>query len=252
MAKPILVANWKNHPSSLSEAKKLLSQVSRNSNLYKKFHFYLAPPHVYWEAASSRRSFIKLVSQDMFIPPEKRSYTGEITPDILKSFGVRASIIGHSEQRSLGESSKEVSTKVRAAIYAGITPIMCVGELSRDGDGEYLEVLREQIKTSLSGLEKKTDISKIIIAYEPIWAIGKHADDSIEVKDLVESVIFIKKVLADMFGRKVIEKIPILYGGSTEPENARELSRGTGIRGFLVGHASLDAKDLADIAKVLI
>ena len=124
--------------------------------------------------------------------------------------------------------------------------------MSRDQDGKHFEFLREQLKLSLSGLNRKVDALKLALAYEPVWAIGKRANDAIEPVDLSESAIFIKKVLADMFGRAVAERVPILYGGSVESANARMLFNKTGIRGYLVGHASLNAKSFKAIAQSLI
>lgn len=252
MPKPILVANWKNHPKSLDETRSLLRQLSRNSKFYKKLSFFIAPPYPYFESVAGRLGkFGHLAVQNISsLPPG--TYTGQVTPDILKSFGVRLAIIGHSERRKFGETSEHVAKKVKAALHAGIIPLVCVGEVSRDQDGEHFEFLRDELKLSLTGLNRKNDISKLVVAYEPVWAIGKSARDAITAADLSQSVIFIRKVLTDMFGRKTAEHVPILYGGSVEPANAEALLSETGIRGFLVGHASLHAKSLGAIAQSLI
>ncbi len=253
MSKSILIANWKNHPSSLDEAKSLLNRLSRQSKLYKKLSFFIAPPLSYFESVSSRsKNFIHLASQDIFSSAQTASHTGEVTPDILKSFGVKLSIIGHSERRAMGETSADVSEKVKTALQSGIIPLVCVGEISKDQDGEHFEFLREELELSLAGLKRKSDISRLVIAYEPVWAIGKRATDAVEPADLFQSVMFIKKILTDMFGRNMAERVPILYGGSVEPDNASNLLHETGIKGFLVGHASLDAKSLGIIARLLI
>lgn len=250
MAKPILVANWKNHPASLEEAKSLIRELSKAKLVLKKTRLFIAPPLPYFELVSSgARSFAGLASQNMFAHM-KGSYTGGITPGILKSFGVRLAIVGHSERRAQGESSEAVSLKVKAALKAGIAPLVCVGEPSRDADGEYFEVLRDEIKASLAGLSK-SNVSSVIIAYEPVWAIGKSAKESLAPAELAESVIFIRKVLSDLFGRKAAESVHILYGGSVEYANAGTLARESGISGFLVGHASLNAKQFVAIAKSL-
>ena len=195
MAKPILVANWKNHPASLGEARSLLRGLSRYSAFYKKVNLFIAPPSAYFESVASRAgNFYHLASQDMS-SLFHGSHTGMITPDILKSFGVRLAILGHSEQRALGETNESVSLKVKAALLSGITPLVCVGEASRDQDGEHFEFLREQLKLSLAGLNRTADTRKLMLAYEPVWAIGKRAGDAIVPADLAQSVIFIKKVL---------------------------------------------------------
>ncbi|MDO8569946.1 MAG: triose-phosphate isomerase [bacterium] len=252
MTKPILVANWKNHPNSLLEAKVLLRQIAKNAKLYKKLSLFVAPPFTYFESVSERlNNFGQLASQNIS-SLYSGNYTGQVTQDILKSFGVRLAIIGHSESRALGETSEEVSQKVKAALRSGITPLVCIGEMSRDQDGEYFEFLRDELKSSLAGLNRKNDISKLALAYEPVWAIGKHAADAITAADLSQSVIFIKKVLTDMFDRATAERIPILYGGSVESDNIGALFNETGIKGFLVGHASLSAKSFEVIARSLI
>ncbi|MEX2013411.1 MAG: triose-phosphate isomerase [Parcubacteria group bacterium] len=252
MAKPILIANWKNHPGSLAEATFLLKQLSRNFKLYKKLSLFIAPPLPYLEPVSRRsRSFARLASQDL---PSRSNgtHTGQVTSDILKSFGVRLAILGHSERRAEGETSELVAEKVKVALRSGIVPLVCVGEISRDQDGEHFEFLRDELKSSLAGLNKKTDVSKLALAYEPVWAIGKRAEDAMAPADLTQSVLFIKKVLTDMFGRAMAERIPILYGGSVESVNVGALFGETGIKGFLVGHASLNAKSFEAVARSLI
>src|SRR3989338_10147325 len=168
MAKPILVANWKNHPDSLFEAKNLLRGIARASGVLKKWDFYIAPPFTYFESVSSRAN---LATQDIEI--FSGTQTGSISTDILKSFGVKIAIIGHSERRRVGESDEMINKKIRAALKSGITPLVCVGEETRDHDGEHFEALRNSLSQSLAGLNKVGNISKLIIAYEPVWAIGK-------------------------------------------------------------------------------
>lgn len=250
MKKPILVANWKNHPASLPEAQALLKELNKKKLLYKKLALFVAPPLAFLEStAKSVKSFGHLAAQDFF-PEEKGNFTGAVSPEILKSFGVKLVILGHSERRALGESSEEVSEKVKSALKAGLLPLVCVGEKERDTDGEHFEKLRDEIKISLSGL-KKNDIAKLLIAYEPIWAIGKSAKDAIDPHDLAQTILFIRKVLSDLFGREAAESAAVLYGGSVEAGNVRALMLDSGVRGFLVGHASLSGSHFAQIAEDL-
>jgi triosephosphate isomerase (TIM) len=124
MAKPVLVANWKNHPGSLDEAKSLLRDISRDSRFYKKLSLFIAPPLPYLELVSSRAgNFYKTAVQDIPLVSQG-THTGVITPDILKSFGVRLVILGHSERRALGETNAHVSLKVKIALRAGITVLV--------------------------------------------------------------------------------------------------------------------------------
>ena len=252
MAKPILVANWKNHPGSLTLAKALLREMAKDSRFYRNLSLFIAPPYPYFESVSDRLgSFGRLAAQNISsLPPG--NYTGQVTPDILKSFGVRLAILGHSERRGLGETSEHVAKKVKTALRLGIVPLVCVGELSRDEDGEHFEFLRDELKLSLAGLNREMVLSRLTLAYEPVWAIGKHARDAMVSADLSQTVLFIKNVLPNMFGRVAPEPIPVLSGGSVEPANAKRLLSETGIKGFLVGHASLDARSLRDIAESLV
>jgi len=251
MARPILVANWKNHPKSLAEATSLLNRITRDRDLYKKLSFFIAPPLPYLEKVSSRSgNFLQAAVQDI-APVIQGTHTGLTTPDILKSFGTKLAILGHSERRALGETSEEVAIKVKLALRSGITPLICIGEKSRDQDGEHFEFIQNELKLSLSSINKK-DAPHIMIAYEPIWAIGKSADSAMESSELTQTVLFIKKILTDIFGRRTAEKVPILYGGSVEPANANSLVESNSIKGFLVGHSSLNAKSLKEIGESLI
>lgn len=251
MAKLILVANWKNSPASLPEAKDLLKGLSKNKLLYKKLRLFLAPPHTYFESVSkSIVGYGELASQSFF-PEEKGKYTGYITPEILKSFGVKLVILGHSERRALGETSYEIAHQAKMALKNGLTPLICIGESKRDVEGEYLNLLREELKASLSELSKN-DIKKIMLAYEPVWAIGSKSLGAIDPLELSETVLFIRKVLSDLYGRNLAEETPILYGGSVDSVSAGILVRNTGIKGFLVGRASLNAKSFKEVAESLI
>jgi triosephosphate isomerase len=144
-----------------------------------------------------------------------------------------------------------VSKKVSVALHSGIIPLVCIGEEIRDSEGNYFEFISQQLKSSLESITQTKDAAKIVIAYEPVWAIGKKATGVVEPADLAQMVIFIKKVLTEMFDRKTAEKIPLLYGGSVDAFNA-SLLVATGIKGFLVGRASLDAKAFASIAEALV
>ncbi|MSR87659.1 MAG: triosephosphate isomerase [Candidatus Zambryskibacteria bacterium] len=251
MAKPLLVANWKNYPSSLSEAQRLLRELAKKRELFKKVSLFIAPPSPYLESVSNKiKRFGSLACQDIS-SLAKGTYTGEVTSEMLKSFAVRLAIVGHSERRALGETSKDVASKIDVALKSGIAPLVCIGELERDKDGEHFEFLRQELKLMLSGISKN-EVVKIALAYEPVWAVGKYAKEAINPQELSQTVIFLRKVLGDLFGRAAADKVPILYGGSVEPANAGELMNGSGIRGFLVGRSSLNAESLEAIARDII
>ncbi len=252
MAKPILIANWKNNPSSLREASDLLTSLARKSALFKKISLFIAPPYTYFESVSKRaKGFSTLAAQDIFFTSEG-PHTGSVTPDILKSFGTKLVLIGHSERRTLGETNEVVATKLKTAFASGLVPLLCIGENSRDEEGNHLQFIQEQLKSSLEGIRRKEDAEKLVIAYEPVWAIGKRSTEAMSPTDLAEMVLFIKKSLTDIFGREAADVIPVLYGGSVDGSNAETLYKETGIRGFLVGRASLKAKEFCDIALALV
>jgi triosephosphate isomerase len=251
MQKPILVANWKNHPESLAKASTILNGLSKKAATYKKIATYIAPPVSYIESVSKRvKSFATLASQDIFFATEG-TYTGAVTPDILKSFGVKLSIVGHSERRALGETNEVVAAKIKTALMSGFIPLICVGEEERDSEGTYFEFIREELRMSLEGIRRKEDAHKLIIAYEPVWAIGKKAKEAMQPADLAQMVIFIKKVLTEIFGRESADRIPVLYGGSVDPSNAKALYD-AGVKGFLVGRASLDPAAFCALADILL
>lgn len=251
MTKAILVGNWKNYPDSSARASKILDSLVKKSSLYKKLSTFIAPPTVYLEHVSKRaKTYAALGVQDIS-QTLNGTHTGTLTPDILKSFGTRLAIIGHSERRAMGETDATVSAKVAVALKSGITPLVCIGEAVRDHEGNYFEFVSVELQRSLASVTRAADAQKIIIAYEPIWAIGKQATGVVEPADLSQMIIFIKKVLTGMFDRKTAEKIAILYGGSVDEQNAPALAA-TGVRGFLVGRASLDPKSFASIAEALI
>lgn len=246
MAKKIIIANWKMNPSSLSEAKSIFSSIKRISSKSKST-IVVAPPFVYLNLFNKSRGKVFLGSQDLFWE-NSGAYTGEIGIEILRSLKVDFAILGHSERRALGESDEFVSRKVKASISSKITPVVCVGERERDSHGRYLEELKNQIKRSLHGVSKK-DLAKVVIAYEPVWAIGKSAKDAINPERLHEMVIFLRKVLSDAYGRQSAYLPKIIYGGSVEPGNAKGLLQSGEVSGFLVGHASLEPEKFKAIVE---
>lgn len=247
MAKPILVANWKNYPASLDEAKTLLKGYAKKRDLYKKTRLFVAPPSTYFESTADKvKSFGHLAAQDLFA--KAGTHTGTVSLDMLKSFGTRLVIVGHSERRALGETALEAGEKARAAFKAGLTPLVCFGEKSRDADGEHFRTLQEELRTLLGGFSKK-DVGACMLAYEPLWAIGAKAKGAIDPTELSQTILFIKKALADLFGRAAAEKVAILYGGSVDHTNAGLLLRNSGAHGLLVGRASLNPKSFEGIAR---
>lgn len=247
----VLVANWKMKPESLKEAKLILKSIKRVSKKISKVRIVICPPIIFLSELKKISSGAKMDfgAQDIFYE-ERGSFTGEISVSMLVDADTRFAIIGHSERRALGETNDIVSRKLKTALRNNIKSILCVGERERDEHGEYLSFLAGEIKASLSGVQGNL-IDNLVIAYEPVWAIGKNAKGAVTKRELEEVVIFIKKTLSDIYGKNKAFDIPILYGGSVEAKNAAELVADTQIDGFLVGHESLKPENFAKIAEAL-
>ncbi len=252
MSKKIIIGNWKMNPSSLRQAEDLFKSTLKAIPNKLKTTIVICPPFVYLEPllnllkAKSKKQKAVLGAQNVSFE-EKGAFTGEISMEMLKDIGVKYVIVGHSEIRAGGESNLDINKKIKMALSFGITPVLCVGELERDENHEYLSFVKKQIEECLAGVIKSS-ISKIIIAYEPVWAVGKGSIREASPKEFHEMRIFIKKVLSDKFGAKMVEKVKILYGGSLHIDDISEfLKEDAG--GFLVGRYSLDAKKFSEIIK---
>ena len=188
-------------------------------------------------------SNIRLGAQNVHFA-EKGAYTGEISADMLKEYGVEYVIIGHSERRQyFGETDETVNKRMHAALAAGLIPIVCIGEsLEERETGKTEAVLDVQIREGLKGLD---DVSKIVIAYEPVWAIGTGKTATAEQAN--ETIGFIRKTLAEVFCPVCAEKVRIQYGGSMNAKNCKELMAMPEIDGGLIGGASLKSADFAAI-----
>src|SRR3989344_2212929 len=197
----LVVANWKAYVEDLEKAKKLFSVAKRLSSTVR-VKMVLAPPAPYLGLLAAKNSSkVAFAAQDLS-STTGGPHTGEITAPILKSGGVSHVLVGHSERRALGEEDALIAKKIEHAIAHGLIPILCVGEAERDPNGEYLTRVREQIVTALTPLDPR-DRPKVVVAYEPIWAIGKSASEAIGVTDLSEMTLYIRKVLAELYPGKV-------------------------------------------------
>ena len=176
------------------------------------------------------------------------AFTGEISADMLKKFGVEYAIVGHSERRQyFGETDATVNMRAKAALENGITPIICVGEsLEQRERGETDEFVASQVRGALEGISAD-DARRIVIAYEPIWAIGTGRTATAEMAE--ETIIVIRKTLRSIFGNDAAETVRIQYGGSMNPQNAASLMAMENIYGGLIGGASLKAEDFSKVVK---
>lgn len=246
LRKPFIAGNWKMNllrDSSLSLVHLLLDKLEPTDNV----EVAVCPPLVYLHdvGAALRGSHIGLGAQNMYHEKEG-AFTGEISGAMLKDLGCRYVILGHSERRQvMGETDASINKKVFAALRTELTPIVCVGETLDEREAGVTEkVVAEQMKGSLAKLSSEQG-QKLVIAYEPVWAIG--TGKTATPAQAEEVHLQIRKLLNDMFGKQVSEAVRVQYGGSVKPENAAELLSQPNIDGALVGGASLKAADFAAI-----
>lgn len=245
----LIIANWKAYVEDIEKAKRLFA-VSKKLAHGTADTIVLAPPAPFLGAlALKNTSAVAFAAQDVSATTGGAK-TGEVTAQMYATLGASYAIIGHSERRAAGDTSAIISNKISHVLACNLTPILCVGEHERDREGRYLSFVREEITTAFAALTPK-ERTKIVIAYEPLWAIGKTAESAISQNDLTEMVLYIRKVLSELLPGRNSSRALVLYGGSVEPENVRELASSTRIDGFLIGHASADENSFAALVKEL-
>lgn len=245
----LIVANWKAHVDELAKAKKLFALAKRFVS-GTSVSIVLAPPAPILGALAIRnKSKVAFAAQDVSLTTGG-AHTGEVTAQAFSAANATYAIVGHSERRTAGDTDAIVVEKLAHALAHELTPILCVGEQERDDEGRYLAVVREELTLAIGHLPPK-DRAKIIVAYEPLWAIGKTADAAIGPNDLAEMVLYIRKVLAELLPGKSSSHSLVLYGGSVEPDNIRALAASSNVDGFLVGHSSVDPRIFSLLVKQL-
>jgi len=239
--KNLIVANWKENPTTQKEAEELFNAVKRGVEGVGGVEVVICPPFVYLSLLKG----LTLGAQNVSYK-DKGAYTGEVSPLMLKDLNVKYVILGHSEvRRNFNETNEIVNKKVKEVLAAGLNPILCIGE--QEGKNKE-EVLQIQLKEGLKGISNfKFQISNLIIAYEPVWAIGTGNNCSVE--ETKNSVTYIREVIAGLYSKKTADEITILYGGSVNSKNSTEYLKNTGISGLLVGGASLKAEDFVKIVQ---
>ncbi len=245
MRKPIIAGNWKMH-KTIDEA---VSFVEEIKSLVKdaKAEVVVCPTFVALDAVvkAAKGTNIKVGAQNVYFE-EKGAFTGEIAPNMLEAMGVDYVIIGHSERRQyFNETDESVNKKVKAVFAHNMVPILCVGESLEEREANITEeVIGRQVKLDLAGLTNE-QVENIVIAYEPIWAIGTGKTATSDQAN--ETIAFIRSVVADVYGKETAEKTRIQYGGSVKPSTIAEQMAKSDIDGALVGGASLVAADFAAI-----
>ncbi len=244
----IFAANWKMNQNK-AEVAKFCSEI-KGVQLKGGDSIMIFPPFVYLDMLSKALDGSGIGYGTQNVSTEKSgAFTGEVSADMIAEFGCKYAIVGHSERRNIyGETDGDIAKKTRMLITRGITPVVCVGEkIDARRDGSFEEIIKIQLTHSLAGL-KAEDASKLIVAYEPVWAIGTGMVANTE--QIAGTHKFIRGVLCEMFG-KGGKDIPILYGGSVKPDNIKGISKVDNVGGFLVGGASLKVSSFKQMIEIV-
>ena len=245
---PIIVGNWKMN-KTVGEALELIRQLKGANSGVEGVEVAVAPPFtsLYAVRRELDGSSIRLAAQNLYWE-EKGAYTGEISSLMLRDLGCDYVIIGHSERRQLfGETDETVNKRIKAALRQGLNPIFCIGEtLKEREEGRTFSIAGTQIQGGLVGIDEK-EIKKVVIAYEPVWAIGTGKTATPEQAEEVHA--FIRQKMEKLYNREVAQNIRIQYGGSVTPENVKGLMSQKDIDGALVGGASLKSEGFLKIVR---
>jgi len=251
MRKPFVAGNWKMNTTAAS-AVELASAAVKGLGDEDRVTVAVCPPFPYLSLVAQvlRGSRVALGGQNLY-PEKEGAFTGEVSPTMLLDVGCRYVILGHSERRhKLGETDTFINQKVRRALAAGLRGIFCVGETLEEREANQTEiVLERQVRRGLA--EVKTEqLKELVLAYEPLWAIGTGRNATPDQAQ--QASAFIRQIIADIFGEEAAQEIPIQYGGSVKPENARSLMTEPDVDGALVGGACLIADQFLAIIRAAI
>ena len=244
MRKPIIAGNWKMH-KTIAEALEFVNEVKDRVNNDKVEAVICAPFTLLKDLKQATKGTnIKIGAQNMHFE-EKGAFTGEISPLMLKELDMDYVVIGHSERRQyFNETDETVIKKVLKALVVGIDPILCVGETLEEREaGNTKDVCKVQVEKALENVSKE-DLAKVVIAYEPVWAIGTGKTATSE--DANDVIAYIREVVANLYG-ELANEVRIQYGGSVKPSNVAEIMNQSDIDGALVGGASLEANDYVEL-----
>ena len=243
----LVIGNWKLNPQTMSEAITLASDIAKKQKNGDGAMVAIAPPFLYMTEVAKKiaKSRVNLAAQDVS-SEVMGAFTGEVSAMQLRNVATEYVIIGHSERRARGESDETVQKKITMTLKNKLIPVVCIGERERDSQGSFFSFVETQLRSLAKGLDAAT-IKKIVIAYEPIWAIG--TGKTATSADVKEMQLFLFSILTKLYDRATAGKVMLLYGGSVKADNARELHTEGGMNGFLVGGASLKADEFLTIIK---
>ncbi len=256
--KLLIAANWKMTPPTVNEARRKALLFKGIAKRYLKapkakasLQVLVCPPYPF---ISELRTVFKnspaLVGAQDVSEHDGGSKTGEVASTMLQSLGVSHVVVGHSERRAVGDTDEMIAVKLGQVIRTKTQVILCVGESIRDEEGEYLNVVKAQLKASLARLSN-ADFSRVVIAYEPVWAIGRDDNMALSGHDLHQMVIYIRKMLRDLYNDSIATATKILYGGSVTPDNAEDIIWNGEVDGLLIGRASFEADSYEAICKAI-
>lgn len=246
--KSIIIANWKMNPVTMREAKKLFESSRKAAEAAKNVSLIVAPPALFLRelSGSYKGKRVAFAVQNAHFE-SSGSFTGETSMTAARDAKASYVLIGHAERRAMGETNENVAKKVAAALAEKLTPVLCVGESARDAGGSHFNIVREQLRAALKSVPPAR-IGKLLIAYEPVWAIG--AKKPMGADDMHEMAIFIRKMVVEQIGQQGMA-VKILYGGSIDETNAADMLQKGDVVGLLVGRASTDARKLSALIESL-
>lgn len=250
MRKKIVAGNWKMN-KNLAETKTLLSELKTKLKVSSEAEIIVAPTftNLYSATEVLKPSGITVAAQNMH-EAENGAYTGEISADMLKSIGVETVILGHSERRAyFGETDQLLANKVNTALQHQMTIIFCFGEELQDRKSDtHFSIVEQQLKNGLFHING-ADWKNVILAYEPVWAIG--TGETASPEQAQEMHAFIRNTIAKAYNQEIADEVSILYGGSVKPNNAQEIFAKTDVDGGLIGGASLDVENFTAIVNAI-
>ncbi len=257
--KLLIAANWKMTPPTLLEARKKALSFKAIAKKYEKVHgspvrieVLVCPPFTYISDLGHifARTLARVGAQDVS-PYDGGSKTGEVGSLMIESLGATYTIVGHSERRSAGDTDEIIAVKLSQILRTKMNAILCIGETQRDSEANYLDEIKRQMKGSLARMSN-ADFSRLTIAYEPVWAVGRSDNVALSGHELHQMVIYIRKVLKDLYNESVASSVKVLYGGSVTPEDAEDIIWNGEVDGLLIGRASFEPKSYDAVCKAII
>ncbi len=244
--KKYILGNWKMSFDKTADAKKQFDLVKKQTSRLQNTLTVIAPSFIHIQSLIAKSSKLLLSGQDCSLK-DSGSWTGEISAKMLRGLGCEFVIVGHSERRNLGETNEVVAEKAGNALTAGLKPIICIGEKERDNKGQYLNDLREQLFASMAKVQRG-DLLDIIIAYEPVFAIG--AQSAMPTEEIHQTVLYLRKLLAEKYNKDLAQSILIVYGGTVNKNNATEILATGVVDGLLIGRVST-TPELVELLKIV-